>query len=428
MRRAGTRREASRAPSKAFTYALGLAGIAVILVMFLLGFNAPNSIPGRSYYNLHAQFRFADNLTGHYQVRVAGRLVGQVLNPRVEHGMAVVDVQLTPAIEPLRSDTTVRVRPRSPIGVRFVELTPGLHGQPLPDGAMIPASQSSAATELDTVFDTFDPNTRAKVHTFLNQLGLGAAGRGVDLNDTLAQSPRFVADTGTVAAAIVAHPGAAGEFVRGSEGAAAAADPVSQTIATGFRPEADALAPLSVHATNLQATLDQAPPTLDVVRGTLPQVTPLLNALRDLASSAASALPPAPAALAATAALLRSAPPGLRGLRSTLDLLKRATSPLLTLLRRIDPVLPSLQDTLTTGLPLINELGSRGCDLTLFAKNWDSMLSFGVNDSGPLGALNDLRANVILSAESLGGQGRATPQTFGHAYPAPCTVRQDKAP
>jgi hypothetical protein len=115
-------------------------------------------------------------------------------------------------------------------------------------------------------------------------------------------------------------------------------------------------------------------------------------------------------------------------LRSTLDLLKRATSPLLTLLRRIDPVLPSLQDTLTTGLPLINELGSRGCDLTLFAKNWDSMLSFGVNDSGPLGALNDLRANVILSAESLGGQGRATPQTFGHAYPAPCTVRQDKAP
>jgi ABC-type transporter Mla subunit MlaD len=420
------RREASRAPSQAFIYGLGLLGIVVVVAMFLLGFNAPNSIPGRSYYNLHAQFRFADNVTGHYQVRVSGRLVGQVLNPRVEHGMAVIDLQLTPAIKPLLSDTTVRVRPRSPIGVRFVELTPGQHGQPLPEGATIPATQSSAAAELDTIFNTFDSNRQAKVHSFLNQLGLGAAGRGVDLNDALNRSPAFVAHTGAVASAIVAHAGAAGLLVRASEGAAAAADPVRLSIATGFRPEADALAPFSTHAVTLRATLDEAPATLDTVRVGLAQTTPLLDALRGLAGAAATALPPAPAALNETSALLRTARPGLRGLRSTLDLAKRATAPLLTLLRRVNPVLPALSNTLRTGLPLIKELGARGCDLTLFAKNWDSMLAFGVS-GGALGAVNDLRANVILSAESVGGAATSTPRTFAHAYPQPCTVTQDRA-
>ena len=37
------------------------------------------------------------------------------------------------------------------IGFQKVELSPGKRGRPLPDGAMIPAAQSSAATELDTV-------------------------------------------------------------------------------------------------------------------------------------------------------------------------------------------------------------------------------------------------------------------------------------
>ena len=47
----------------------------------------------------------------------------------------MVDLLLDPALRPLRSDTRLRVRPRSPIGVRFVELSPGTHGRPLAEGA-----------------------------------------------------------------------------------------------------------------------------------------------------------------------------------------------------------------------------------------------------------------------------------------------------
>jgi virulence factor Mce-like protein len=417
------RREVGRQPTKAFLYSLGAIGIASLVVMFVVGYRSPNTIPGRSYYTLHAQFRFADNLTGHYQVRMAGRRVGQVLHPRVDHGMAVIDIQLDPAIKPLRSDTRLRVRPRSVIGVRFLDLVPGSRGTPLANGATIPASHTSASTELDTIFNTLDSERRAKARTLLNELGVGAAGRGDELNKALVAAPDMASDLGQVAAAVVSRRGAAQRLVSSSGAAAAAADPVREAIATGFRPESRALRPFATHATALRATLDEAPSALASVRAGLAQSDPLIAALGGLARAAVPALKPAPRALDATAALLRTAPPGLRDLRSTLDLAQRATAPTLTLLRRLDPVLPSVSDALLSSLPLVNDLGVRGCDISRFAHNWDSMLAYGTT-GGPLGALNDLRSNLLFAQESVGG----TParNTFANAYPAPCAVTKDK--
>ena len=93
--------------------------------MVYIGFKAPDAIPGRAYFTVRAQFKDADNVSKHSQVRIAGRIVGQVLDPHVEHELAVVKLQMDPTVKPLRSDTRVVVRPRSAVGVRYIDVVPG---------------------------------------------------------------------------------------------------------------------------------------------------------------------------------------------------------------------------------------------------------------------------------------------------------------
>ncbi|MSW52376.1 MAG: hypothetical protein F2817_16010, partial [Actinobacteria bacterium] len=76
-RRPRLRSAASKSLPRPVLWGIGLSAIAFLVVIFLVGINAPNKIPGRSYYNLKAQLTYADNLTGHYQVRIGGRYVGQ---------------------------------------------------------------------------------------------------------------------------------------------------------------------------------------------------------------------------------------------------------------------------------------------------------------------------------------------------------------
>ncbi len=75
IRRRG--RAASRELPGPVLWTIGLGGIAAVVAMFLVGYNAPNEIPGRSYFTVRAAFDHADNLTGHYQVRIGGENVGR---------------------------------------------------------------------------------------------------------------------------------------------------------------------------------------------------------------------------------------------------------------------------------------------------------------------------------------------------------------
>jgi virulence factor Mce-like protein len=399
---------------------LGLSGVFLGMYLFWVGFNAPNNIPGRSYYTLHAQFANADNLTSHYQVRVGGRLIGQVLNPRVSNGLAVVDLQLTPAIKPLLSDTKLKVRPRSPIGVRYVDVLPGTRGTPLKDGALISASQTSATVTLDQVLGALNTTARAGTRTFLNELGVGFAGRGEDLGGAITAAPQFLGDTTTVTAAINARTGAAARLIRATEGAAAAADPVRQQIAAGFDPEARAMRPFSVHGDSLRAALDVAPGALATVRAGLIQTDPLLVEVDGLAVNARPALRVAPGALTETTALLRESRPSFAALNGTLKLAGRAVHPTLRLLRTISPVLPSVEAALRGGLPILAELAPRGCDIKLMLSNWESMLAFG-NEGG-----NFLRFNLVGGSQESAGIGHVTTGVHQNPYPAPCVAGIEK--
>lgn len=420
MRARFSERPASVERSRRFMAILGLSGVLAALVLVVIGFNAPNSIPGRSYYTIQAAFTNADNLTAHYQVKANGKLVGQVLHPRVEGDVAVVDLQLDPSVKPLLSDTRIEVRPRSPVGVRYVDLIPGTRGKPLADGGRIPASQTLATRQLDELLGTFDPETRANTQLFLRGLATGFAGRGDDLATALETAPRFLRNADRVLDTVADRTGAMRSLIRGSATAAGAADPVREDIATGFAPEAKALRPISARGASVRRTLDKAPGALATLRSGLPQVDPFVDQVRGLAAGIRPGLAAAPRAFTQTSALLLESRPGLKAAARTLRTAANAVPPTLNLLSVIRPVLPDLTSALTNATPIVQSLGRHGCDFITWGVHWSETLGFGNSGGGVL------RFNITSAGpDSVYGTGDAAKVEFGHfsnAYPAPCTA------
>jgi ABC-type transporter Mla subunit MlaD len=413
-------RPVSFSHGRPFMVSLGLSGVIAAVALLYIGYNSPNSIPGRSYYTVNAQFENADNLTASYQVRIGGELVGQVLRPRVENGMGVVDLQLKPDVRPLLSDTTIRVRPRSPVGVRFVELHPGTKGTPLQEGDTIPAANTSVTVQIDEALGTFDADHRKKAQTFINELGKGFLSRGEDINASIRTAPPTLSNLGSVAQAINDVPTGVERFVAGSESAAAAAEPVRDDIATGFAPEAKALRPFADEAKALARDLDVAPAALRSVQTDLARVDPVLTQLERFATNAEPTLRVAVPTLQDTRALLAEAEPGLTAARRTLGLVRTAVPPTIAVLKTLEPVLPSLDKTLASSLPLLADLGPRDCDFKRFFTNWRDTLAFETSYS------NLLRFNVEGSLETLQGHTTKPPRQYASPYPAACAPDTQK--
>lgn len=420
-------RAASHSRGRPFLIAVGLLGIGLTLLMVYIAFNAPNSIPGRSYYTVEAAFTNADNVTPHSQVRLGGKLVGQVLDPRVEDGIAVVDLQLDPKYGPLKSDSRVEVRPRSPVGVRYVEVEPGTSGTELDDGERIPARQTNSTTPLDEVLATFDPATKASTQVMMRSLGQGFAGRGSELNDAIGDGVKTLRGTDEVLGSINRRKGATENLIRGGASAASAVDPVRRTLGRGFEVQARALRPFSDRRESLGNILEQAPPTLSALRTQLPAVDGLVGNVRGFAANMRPGLEAAPTAFRRLSAMFDASRPGLSDAQKTVSLARRAVDPTLDLLNTVRPVLPRIETALEDATPLATRLGAHGCDIITWGTNWSKMMQYG-NDSG--GGV--LRFSLVTpTAESVIGAGPALKDSAlypvsSNPYPTPCVAGTER--
>src|SRR5204862_6104619 len=95
---------------------------------------------------------------------------------------------LLKSIDRLPADSRIAIRPRSPLGLKDVEITVGQSKRGLAEGDEIPlAPKTPKPVEIDDVQSIFDPPTRSAARRNLDQLGTGLAGRGSDLNSALSQ-------------------------------------------------------------------------------------------------------------------------------------------------------------------------------------------------------------------------------------------------
>ncbi len=301
-----------------------LVGAVTLLVAFVavfLAYNANSGLPFVPTYNLTAELPTGSKLVKGNDVRVGGFRVGfvQRLRPGASDSgkaVAIVDMKLDKQVEPLSRDTTARVRPRSPLGIKFIELTPGTSEDTFAAGDTIGLSQTSASLEFEDIYDAFPAPTREGLRGATEGLGDALAGRGESLNESIGAAAPLLRRLTPVMATLSARRTRLGRLVRELGGVAAQVAPVAPAAAAALGNGATTFAALDRDPAALAAVLERLPGTLAqgtislrASRGFLGDSAELARRLREPSSELTSTLPPIDSALAAgTPVLLRSIP------------------------------------------------------------------------------------------------------------------------
>jgi ABC-type transporter Mla subunit MlaD len=167
---------------------VGVATTLVIVVAVFLAYNANAGLPWVPTYRLSAEVPAATSLVKGNEVRIGGLRVGVIdkIKPiqRPDGSVAAkLDFKLETRIKPLPVDSTLIVRPRSALGLKYVEVTRGTSSKGFAEGATIPLSSATPKpVEFDEFFNMFDHKTRAGNRQNLRGFGDSFAGRGEDIN------------------------------------------------------------------------------------------------------------------------------------------------------------------------------------------------------------------------------------------------------
>ena len=167
---------------------IGAATILVILVAVFLAYNANQGLPFVPTYQLKVELPSAANLVRGNEVRIGGSRVGTVdtiAAKRLDDGtsVAVLDLKMERDVAPLAKDSTVLVRPKSALGLKFVEITRGSSSEGYRDGDTIPVSAAEPVpVEFDEFTSMFDDDTREAMRKNLDGFGTAFAGRGESIN------------------------------------------------------------------------------------------------------------------------------------------------------------------------------------------------------------------------------------------------------
>ena len=145
---------------------IGAATILVSVVAVFLAYNANEGLPFVPKYTITAQFPEAASLVKGNEVKIGGSRVGMVTGIRPKtwpdgRVTALVDMQLDKQIEPIPADSTIEIRPKSPLGMKFVDLTRGTSTEGLKSGSTMPlAAATPIPVQIDDIFNMFNKPTR----------------------------------------------------------------------------------------------------------------------------------------------------------------------------------------------------------------------------------------------------------------------------
>jgi phospholipid/cholesterol/gamma-HCH transport system substrate-binding protein len=275
---------------------------AIIVGVTLLGGGSP--------YRVHARFVNAAQLVKGDLVQVAGRPIGKVEKiDLTSNGRADVTLALD-KLTPLREGTQITVRQASLSGIanRYldVRMAPA-DAKDIPDGGLIDESHTTAAIDLDQLFDTLDPPTRKALADVIkgsaaqyagtqNQYGEGL----LYLNPSLEASSRFFRelnyDNGLLERFVVASSKFVTDLADRKDDLSSLIDNLETTtdaLGDEAAPLRDAIGRLPAFLrranttfVNLRSTLDDLDPLVRDSKPVAKELRPFLAQLRPLANDA----------------------------------------------------------------------------------------------------------------------------------------------
>jgi phospholipid/cholesterol/gamma-HCH transport system substrate-binding protein len=160
--------------------ALGALGIAVIVVAVVL-------LTGGGGHTYKLRFQTAGQLVKDDDVQVGGRRVGSIRKIELtDDNQAQITIEVQDGFAPLHEGTTATIRATSLSGVanRYIALTPGANNRPaLRDGATLQAESTTSPVDLDQLFNTLDPKTRASLQKVIQGSAAQYQGKGKQANE-----------------------------------------------------------------------------------------------------------------------------------------------------------------------------------------------------------------------------------------------------
>jgi virulence factor Mce-like protein len=219
---------------------IGATTVLVVIVAVFLSYNANQGLPFVPSYTLNAQMPSAANLVRGNDVRIGGVRVGSVDTIEVERrddgtSFAVLGLKLEEDVAPLPKDSTVLIRPRSALGLKYVEIARGSSDEGFADGDTIPiASAKPAPVEFDEFLGMFDDDTRAASQDNLRGFGDAFAVRGESINLAIGALRPLLRDVIPVAQNLSSEQTKLSRFVRELADAARIVAPAAESQAQLF--------------------------------------------------------------------------------------------------------------------------------------------------------------------------------------------------
>jgi virulence factor Mce-like protein len=263
---------------------VGAVTLLVTIVAVFLSYNANSGLPFVPTYDLKANLPNASQLVKGFEVRIGGARVGIIskIEPKKRADgstYAQVTMKLDKEIEPIPADSTLLVRPRSAIGLKYIELTPGEGRAGLRPGATIPVRQARPeVVELDDLFNMFDAKARVGSRNSLEGFGGGLAGRGRDINLAIEQFVPLLSNLEPVARNLSDPRTRLDRFFRSLGRAAEEVAPVAEEQASLFvNLDTSFTALASIARPFLQETISEAPISEEVAIRDFPLQRPFIR-------------------------------------------------------------------------------------------------------------------------------------------------------
>jgi ABC-type transporter Mla subunit MlaD len=272
-------------PAFANPVLIGAVTVLIAIVAVFLAYNANNGLPFVPTRELKVDVANGSAVVTGNDVEVGGFRVGIVSDMRpVVLPTGQVGAQLTLKLNTANGrvpvDSTATIRPRSALGLKYVDLHLGTSTQVFADGATLPVTQTSVPVQFDDINTLFDSRTRPAVQRNLAGFGDALAARGSALNDTIASLPALFGHLEPVARYLSDPRTGLTRFFVALDGFMGTVSPVAATNAALFGHQATTFAAISRDPNALRSTIHRSPPTLDVSTASLRAQQPFLVDLR----------------------------------------------------------------------------------------------------------------------------------------------------
>jgi phospholipid/cholesterol/gamma-HCH transport system substrate-binding protein len=301
---------------------VGAVTVLVVIVAVFLAYNANNGLPFVSTYNLTARVPNADALVKGNEVRIGGARIGVVKSVKpvqLSGGRVAAELSLSldKNVEPLPVNSTMIIRPKSPLGLKYLQVVPGNSSEGFAAGATIPLSAARPEpVDIDQFFDMFDEKTRTAIQRNLAGFGNAFAGRGPQLNAAFRALRPLAENAQPALANLVSSSTNFGGFWHALEDFSATVASVAAQNASNFVGLDLTFAAFArVSRPFIQETISKGPRTLDATIRDFPAIRPFFDdserffdALRPGAKAIAQTSPTIASALRAGIPVLNASP------------------------------------------------------------------------------------------------------------------------